>query len=257
MSDLLKVIVLAIVQGVAEFLPISSSGHLLVFGKLLDTKHEALLLTIVLHAGTLFAILLFYRRDLLDLAKPDKRHVVGLVAIGTAPLVFIGVALHSLLKSHYENVWVAAGGFTCTAVCLILIHRDQEGASLEDITWRQALVIGLVQCVAILPGVSRSGSTIAAATRLGVAPQAAARFSFFLAIPAICGAVVLEAKDLFGGAEAAAAMGELAIGLLVAFGVGFLSLKLLIETLKRGKLVYFGYYCLALAGAVVAKQFAG
>ena len=177
-----------------------------------------------------------------------------MVAAGTVPLVVVGLALHSVISNYFGSVWVAAAGLLLTAGFLLIVHRDNEGRELDEMTWREAIVIGCVQCVAIVPGVSRSGSTISAATRLGIAPQAAARFSFFLAIPAIGGAVVMEAKDLFGDAAVEANAVLLGAGLVCAFGVGFLALKLLIEMLKRGKLAYFGYYCVLIAVVVAALQ---
>ncbi len=249
-SDTLKIILLAIVQGVTEFLPISSSGHLVIFQSLIDFNEHKLQYAIVLHAGTLLSIIVFYFNDLIDLLKIEKRRIILLVGLGTAPLIPIGYLIKPIMDVHFGAPWLTAAGLLGSAVLLLFLYRQpSEPRTLSKMHWREAIWIGLIQCVAIIPGVSRSGSTIALATRLGFGQEYAARFSFFLAIPAILGASASECIDIYKqsqGAGAGSVDPHLAIiGFVVSFVIGLLALKVLIHTLKSGIFSYFGYYCLA------------
>lgn len=252
MSDFLKVMILAVVQGVTEFLPISSSGHLVVLEHVmgLEDAEQNLYLTILLHAGTLLAILVYYVKDLIALIRKRESRVILLIMIGTAPIVLVGLFLESYIEDAFGNLWFTILSFLLTALLLLLLHKRTSGkVEMETMTWRAALAIGLMQCVAVLPGVSRSGSTISTATRCGLTGEAAARFSFFLGIPAIGGATLLKFFDVVraGSNPTTIALPTLVIGFFVSFVVGYFSLALLIRTLQGGKFHYFGYYCLGLA----------
>lgn len=259
MLEYLKLALLAAVQGVAEFLPISSSGHLAVLGRLLDCDPEgSLTVSIVLHAGTLLAIVLFYFKELFSLLLPERRRIILLVIIGTIPAGIVGLTikktgLDDLLFTH---PLVSGIGFMITATLLLYGMKgcSGEGRGLETMSIRQALLIGLAQAVAILPGVSRSGSTISAAMRCNIRKEDCATFSFLLAIPAIGGAAFLELLSMLKkGAEELNAVdwAPLLLGFTVSAIVGYFSLKVLLAVLKKGKLAFFSVYLYTVGTAVL------
>ena len=265
----LKVLVLAVVQGIAEFLPVSSSGHLQVLGNWFGFDAEAnMTLNIVLHAGTLLAILIFYFQKLLSLLLEAlfrrKFRVIALVIAGSVPTGIIGIAIKKtgLDATLFGSVWVPAAGFAVTATLLWNTFRrrgrkasPQSGKNIEELGFGQAVAIGIAQGIAIMPGISRSGSTIASGVKCGLKSTDAAEFSFLLAIPAIAGAMLLEILKLAQGGTAAAPavpFGVLAAGFLVSAAVGYCALMGLIALLRGGKLVYFAYYLYAAAALVAA-----
>ena len=252
MQEIINIIVLGVVQGITEFLPISSSGHLAILQSLMGITEGSTLLTVCLHAGTLLSIIIYYRKDLYLLFRDKKKHEILLIAIGTAPLVLLGIPLNSLLKQLEGNLWVVVAGLSCTAVMLIFIY--QRNRSEKELTIKDGILTGIFQCIAIFPGVSRSGSTIAIATRLDIRPDKAARYSFYLAIPAICGAMVLQLKDLIEqqqqGIKPAFSLLHLGIGFGVAALTGYIALSVLIKTLEKKAFAWFGYYCACLALAL-------
>ena len=175
----------------------------------------------------------------------QERQTTLKVIGGTIPLVIIGLPIHKFMSDVFANYWVAVGGLCFTAFMLLVVHRDvKDGTTLHELTWKQAIVTGIAQCIAILPGVSRSGSTIATAGRLGVTPTAGASYSFFLAVPAISGACLMELKDWHEQGTGNVAPMILLIGFFASFVVGYFSLRFLITLLKRGQFRHFGYYCL-------------
>ncbi len=264
MTETLKIVLLAIVQGITEFLPVSSSGHLNLLQLGLGVEHDHLFINLVLHSGTLVAIIVCYRREITALMQPKNRHMIGLLFIGTLPLAFPGVLLRSWVKEIYQDPWLTGGGLIITGIVLLFVHRPTANtantantATAKSITWRTAICIGLMQCLAMVPGISRSGATIAIATRLGIDAASAAKFSFLLAIPAIASAELVELISQHSQADAAAIsvpLEVLAIGFVVAMIVGYLSLSFLLHIILRGKLSHFGYYCLAAGAVVLIRQ---
>ncbi|MHB1037640.1 MAG: undecaprenyl-diphosphate phosphatase [Pirellulales bacterium] len=253
--DFLLIVVLAVVQGITEFLPISSDGHLVVVARLYEALTarplpEVLEVEIVLHAGTLLSVLVIFWRPLWRLLGADRR-VIGLLVVGTLPAVVSGLLLERYFKNMLENPVAAGLGFFVTAAMLLWASRCPKGQrSYRDLTYRDALLIGLFQALAPLPGVSRSGSTIAAGLALaGLRRTAAADFSFLLAVPAIGGAVFLNTIKLATNGSPATGVGTLAVGTVVAFLVGLVALGWLLRWIETGRLQGFGYYCL-LAGAI-------
>lgn len=265
--DTLNVLLLAVFQGVAEFLPISSSGHLAILGNWLGLDPESnFSLGIVLHAGTLLAILIFYSKSLIRFFKLQRNRLACMVILGSVPAGVIGIFLKDPVEKISANMWVVGCCFLITAGILYLSDHIQKkrsaagnpGYSADDITWKQAVTIGTAQAFALLPGISRSGSTIAAGMTAGLNPAAAAEFSFLLAIPAIGGAVFLETLDLLkdGTADAGQA-GFLLFGFAVSAAVGYFSLALLLKVLKKGRLAAFSIYLCLAAATVFLKQLCG
>lgn len=262
---LLSLCLLALVQGLTEFLPISSSGHLVLARTLLGVEvPNALALDIALHAGTLVAVIAVYRRDVLGLLgatlrlpgawrsgralEPAERLLLA-VGVATLPTAVIGLALKDWIAAHCESVLPVGVALLVSSLWLTLGGRRGGGERVE-VSLRHALLIGLAQTVALFPGASRSGWTIAAGLLLGLRPELAARFSFLLSLPAVGGAVLLEGrKVLDGSAPVGLSTGALVLAVAIAAVSGLLAWRGLLLVLRRGSLAWFGAYC-ALAGIV-------
>jgi undecaprenyl-diphosphatase len=256
MSPLLSILILAALQGLTEFLPVSSSGHLALGQILMGVGQGSLVEDIVLHLGTLCAVLVFYRADILELARglfargpawSSSRRYVAYLVLGNIPIGVVGVLAEDRVKSAFDHTdWILAA-LALTGATLFATRFVRRGGSEVDL--RRAMIIGMAQSIAILPGCSRSGWTIAAALALGVSPSAAARFSFLLSIPAILGAAALELPDLDSSGTSATA---LLLGALVSAAVGFLCLSWLVRLVRNMELHRFAYYLwiLAIVGAI-------
>lgn len=241
---------LGLVQGLTEFLPISSSGHLVLAQEALGLKTDPQSLTfeIMVHLGTLLAVILYFRSILIDLIRSlfkreltDSRRMILLVVIGTVPAVVIGLTAKKLFPDIFSSAYLAATMLLVNGGVLLStgLAKPSNGA----ITVKRSLLIGLAQACALLPGISRSGSTISAGMFLGIEPSRAAEFSFLLAIPAILGAAVLDADAL--GSLNGERLGVYLTGAVMAFVSGYLAVSWLMRLIKQGKFLYFGLYCLA------------
>jgi undecaprenyl-diphosphatase len=262
----LEIIILAIVQGLTEFLPVSSSGHLVIVNGLLEVLGKAptkdlVEVSIALHLGTLASVLVYYRQEIGRLLGVDRR-VIPLLIVGTIPAAIVGVGIKKGLPAAVEgmlleNVMLAGLMFPVTAIILLVASRRAEGdQTYQQLSWSAALAIGAAQAFAILPGISRSGSTIAAGLLAGLDRQSASTFAFLLAIPAILGAGLLETLDVLESGSTGTPMATLAVGFAVSFVVGLGALALLIRWVKRGRLAAFAWYLVPLGVAVVAWQMA-
>lgn len=265
--SLVEILVLAVVQGLTEFLPVSSSGHLVVANSLLERwgmppAQDLVEVSIALHLGTLASVLVYYRREIARMLGADKR-VIPLLIVGTIPAAIVGVGLKKGLPDAtadgiLENVLIAGLMFPVTAFILIAASRARQGDSAyQSLGWGKVLAIGAAQAFAILPGVSRSGSTIAAGLAVGLDRESASTFAFLLAIPAILGAGLLETLDVLENGSTGTSLGLLALGFVVSFAVGWAALALLIQFVKRGRLAIFSWYLLPLGIAVIAWQLTG
>ena len=256
-----QVVALAVVQGITEFLPISSDGHLAVVRPLLfagGVAPESFDLTIVLHLGTLGSILVYYRRRIARLLGEDRR-VIPLLIVGTLPAVALVLVSKVLLDDQLEHVLESPllAGFMLPVTGGVLLWSLGRGGEREyrDLTWIDSLIIGACQATAILPGLSRSGTTIASGLSLGLTRPAAATYSFLLAIPALAGAGCYEAfKQFREGGELSTPPILLAMGAAVSFAVGLGAIALLERLLLRGQLKWFGWYCIALGIVVILWQ---
>lgn len=246
MPDLIRVLILAVVQGIAEFLPISSSGHLVILDNLLGGLGESATLVIILHAGTLGSILVVYWRKILELLTRDRR-VIGLMVVGTLPAVVVGLTIKRGFPWLTESAPLAAGLLIVTGGFLIVLGKlTPRDGEYSRMSWIGAFTVGCFQAVAILPGISRSGSTIVGARLMGLKNEDSVTFSFLLAIPAILGATTLAIKDLLDGTErySELPLATLAIGSLVAFLVGIVALRWLIRWSREDRLHWFAYWCI-------------
>lgn len=247
--------ILAIVQGLAEFLPISSSGHLVLTQELLGVKESSIALEVALHVGTLFAVFVVYRADLWQIVKDvlrfDLREVVMLV-VASIPAAIVGVFFDELIEAAFADVrWVALGLFLTAGFLVFGERLRQRNLDLErdePLTVPKALLVGVFQAVAICPGISRSGSTIAAGMAVGWSAARAARFSFLISIIAIGGAAILKLPEALQAEGQALRLG---FGVVVSALVGWIALVWLLKLLEQGAFAKFAGYC-ALVGCVVA-----
>lgn len=244
----IEALLLGILQGITEFLPISSSGHLVLGQRLLGVDTPGLLFEVVVHLGSLLSIIVVFRAYLLELLfswrTAATRQLVMTVVIATIPAVLVGVFLNGVVNSAFDSIKITGGALVFTGATLIatvLIKRGQH-----PVTVKRGTLIGIAQALAITPGISRSGITISAALFLGIDATTAARFSFLLALPAIAGAGLLTAVDLAGSHQTLVIDSGLLVGFLSSFVVGIAALKLLLNTLSSGKFHWFGIYCLGL-----------
>ncbi len=250
---------LGVVQGLTEFLPVSSSGHLVIAQHFMsDFEQPGLTFDVVLHLGTLGAVLLYLRREvglvfsglrLGSLGAPGRR-LIGLLVLGTIPLVVVALLFEDAIEASFENLSVVGVSLGITGVWLLVTSRFGSGERTFDrVEAKDALVVGLCQSAALVPGISRSGTTIGAGLARGLAHGAAARFSFLLSVPAILGGAVFNLKD------AASVSGDAwlgyAVGFLTAFAIGYVAIGIVIKFLESHKFHLFGYYCLVLGGGVL------
>ena len=247
---------LGLVQGLTEFLPVSSSGHLVIAQELLATAEEGILFEIVVHVGTLAAIIGFYWQRLFALLRgvlagnADDWRYVGKLAVGTVPAALVGVGAKDAIEQVFASPAVAGVCLVITGVLLWSTRYTLPRAHRDEPSWAMALGIGCAQAFAILPGISRSGSTVAAGLACGVAPLAATQFSFFLAIPAIAGAAILAIPDLEGTSDAA--FTAYAIGGVVAALSGLAAIWLFVRLLRSQRFHWFAGYTIPAGLAFLA-----
>ena len=251
-------IILGVVQGLTEFLPVSSSGHLVVAQELVGIEVHDLAFDVVAHTGTLLAVITVFRKDLVRILVDVLHDPIGkkgragsklfwLVGVATIPAVVAGVALQDAFASFFDNLAMVGVFFCVTGAVLFVAGRcSKRGGSGGDawagassLTFRRALVVGIAQACAIAPGISRSGSTIAASLIVGVKRETAVLFSFLLAIPVILGAAVLELGDIVWTADRAVSLG---IGFVTAYLAGLVGLLLLMRAVRSCHLGLFSYY---------------
>lgn len=253
-------VVLGVVQGLTEFLPISSSGHLVVAEAAVGLSTPGVTLEVTLHVATLLAVVIVYRGRLADLVRgtiwgnSDARLYVLLLALGTVPAAVVGVAFTGFFERMFDSLLVVGVNFLVTGVVLWSTRPVQRGVNAAP-SWVGALGIGAAQALAIFPGVSRSGTTVAAAMWLGVEPVRAAEFSFLLAIPAIAGAAVLQLPDLRGDVVTVGG-GPLLASFAAAIVAGVFAIRFLIAVLARGAFHRFAPYCWLLGITTIVWAFA-
>jgi undecaprenyl-diphosphatase len=277
----LKAIVLGVVQGVTEFLPISSDGHLLLTQNLFDwlsgaksTGEKNLFFFVILHLGTTAAILVYYRRSIAaglrgllgaeDVPEGYRRweviRVGVLAAIATSPLVPLALFLMKWIKQSFEGITVAGVGFLVTATVLMLtawLSRRGGTKGPAQTTWLDALAIGLAQMLAPLPGVSRSGMTIAAGLALGLSRSWAVGFSLLIAVPAVLGANVKELKDIDPATLSVGYVAQALAATVVAGLVGYAAIAGLVRMVRAGRIWYFSVYLILLGLLVLSVAIHG
>jgi undecaprenyl-diphosphatase len=245
-------ILLGLVQGLTEFLPVSSDGHLAVIGHVAGVRTPGVFVEVALHVATLGSILVVYGRRFWQLAlgvlrrQPDDLRYAGLLLIGMIPAGIVGLLFEDLIGRAFNSLWAAGVGFLVTAAALWSTRASGAAADAAvRPTPRGALIIGLAQALAPLPGVSRSGMTIASGLWVGLGAVAAADFSFLMAIPLIAGAGLVEARHASADIALVGAV-PLIVGCLVAFLAGVFAIRFLVAMLRRGRFHVFAPYCVAI-----------
>ncbi len=254
---------LGLIQGLTEFIPVSSTAHLRVASAVFGRADDGAAYTAVLQLGTLAAVLVYFARDLVampaamvrDWNSPEGR-LPWLIAIGTVPIVIAGLLLRKYVEHELRSLYVIAAALIIVGIAMAVIDhhagRDNQ-RTLNGITLRDAVLIGLAQCLALMPGVSRSGATICMALLLGFARTDAARFSFLLSIPAVAGAGILESREAFHQFSAS----SIGVGIAVAGVTGYASIAWLIRWLGSHQLAGFAVYRIACGLALLAAVAAG
>ena len=258
-----KAIILGIIQGIAEFLPISSSAHLIIFPYLFGWEESGLAFDVALHFGTMMAVILIFFKDWWNLfvgaikdVKEKKKTTNGkmfwYLIIATIPAALAGVLLDNVIEDVIRNkVWIIA---LALAIMGLLIYVGDKWASkhykketeFEDITLKQALIVGISQAFAVIPGFSRSGTTILAGRLQGISKEAITKFTFLLSVPVICGATILKVGDL-------ALTKEVIVGIITSFATGIIAIKFLLRYIKKHDFSIFAFYRVILAIIVLVK----
>jgi undecaprenyl-diphosphatase len=250
--NILQSIFLGIIQGLTEFLPVSSSGHLVFFQSLMGLKEPPIFFDVMLHIGTLLAVVVYFRTDIWKIiggigsalkGKEENREgakLFLLIILASIPTGLMGILFKDWFESFFSRPKLVGGMLLITGLVLWLTRfTKKEGKPLGRMGWIDAILIGIAQGFAILPGISRAGATISTGLFCGLDRELSGKFSFLLSIPAILGATLLEFRRI----DTTSGLGTVLIGTAVAFGVGILALTLLIKIIKIGKLFNFSYYC--------------
>ena len=233
--------ILGIVQGLTEFLPVSSSGHLVIMQQLLRMRGLELELAVVVHLGTCLAVCIFFRKDLVKLLRDRRR--IGLVLLVTAVTGAIGILGKGFFERLFTSIHATAGAL-CVTGGILIASKKHNNASRQKLTVQDAGVLGIVQGLAIIPGISRSGITISTLLFRGVSRRESFTFSFLASIPAVLGAAVLEFADMDCACTVSDNLGVFAVAFTASFISGLFALWLLRLMMQRAVFHYFGYYCL-------------
>jgi len=255
---LIRYLLLGVVQGVTEFLPVSSSGHLVIVEHLLRIDPPGVILEGLLHLATLAAILIVFRNDIASMARSltpqgtvAGRKEIGLIAIGTGPIVVFGLLFRGRIEDAFSSLTIVGASLLATGAILLLTGVVKRKAERSGVRAIDALLIGLAQSAALLPGLSRSGATIGSGILSGLKPERAARFSFLLAVPALFGAGLISLFSAPPGGRLD--WTGLAVATASAFVVGVLAIRTLLAIVSRGRLWTFSLYCLGLGAFVLVR----
>lgn len=268
----LESVILGLVQGLAEFLPISSSGHLALLQQFFGIEEDKVLVfAVLLHVGTLISVFIVYWRDIweliielgltirdlctgrgLRLKERPVRKLGVMIIVGTIPTGIMGICFNDFFNSLYNSVIPIGIGLIITGFMLVIAERiGHADRGIEQMNYRNALFIGFVQGIAITPGISRSGSTLFGSLLCNLDRRFAVKFVFLLSIPSILGSAVMEAPEAFASGVDMAQMGPILVGMAVAAVSGLVAIKTMIKIVSNKKLSYFSYYVWVLGAAVV------
>ena len=276
--SIIEAIILGVVQGVTEFLPVSSSGHLALTQFLMGTPDDQIFfLTVMLHIGTLFSVLVVYWTDLYQMTLEffkmcwdiirgkglglDNiyRKLALLIIVGSIPTALMGILLKDIFSEVYTSQRVIGfallitGTLLWTSENLTIFKKNRKG--IKEMSWLNAVIVGVFQGLAITPGMSRSGSTISGALFQGINKEAATRYSFLLSFPVIAGASLLEAREAMEYGMGDVSLNMLLLGIFVSFLSGVFAIRTLIRMISRGKLYYFSYYTWTLGILAIVLSF--
>jgi undecaprenyl-diphosphatase len=245
-----KYILLGIIQGLTEFLPVSSSGHLVIFQRLFSVPHS-IAFDVVVHLATGLAVMVYFRKDILELFT-TKRKMLWLIAVGTVMTGILGLGFKDFFESLFSSVLAVGCFLLLTGLVIVLGEWLGKGRrKLEEMNIWDAVLIGLAQGCAIAPGLSRSGTTISASLGRNLDRTLAARFSFLLSIPAILGAGLVQSKAIVAAGTVGIGIWPLVLGFVAAFVSGLIAIKIFMNIIQRTSLRAFAYYCFALGALVI------
>lgn len=260
MSETVKAIILGIVQGLSEFLPISSSGHLVLFSMMLDFQESGLAFDVFVHFGTLLAVMVVFRKDIWEMIRwlpqvpsflangmkiespaDEYKAMSFFIVIATIPAAVIGLLFEDYIEQLFSSPVIVLFALLMTALLMFSARYTEENKKFMGLG--HAIMIGFSQAFAIMPGISRSGSTIVTALWLGIRRETAAKFSFLLSVPIILGASILKFKELLDAPPPSSEMMNLVLGTISAALSGYLAIIWMLNIIKRQKLEWFGLYC--------------
>ncbi|WMI81967.1 undecaprenyl-diphosphate phosphatase [Anaerotignum sp. MB30-C6] len=257
--EIIKAIILGLIQGLTEFLPVSSSGHLVLFQNLFGMEEATQAFSILLHVATLVAVFIYYWRDIWELICHPFQRTTALLIAGTIPTVIIALLCNNTFDSIFGAGKYIGFNFIFTGLVLLYADRRKGGRKkIRNMSIFDSLVVGTMQGVAILPAVSRSGMTISTCLARGMDRENAARFSFLLSIPAILGGMVLTIKDMITGEVVltdAIGIVPMAAGFIMAAVSGYFAIRFMVNIIKKGKLKWFSIYVFILGGVLIVDQF--
>lgn len=261
--DILQAIILGIVQGLTEFLPVSSSGHLeimkFLFGNM-NSAEESMLMTVVLHSATALSTIVIFRKDIMEIIKGllqfkwnEEFQFSIKIVLSMIPAAMVGVLFEEELETLFDSQ-ITFVGFMLIVTALLLFFADKAKATQKNVSFTNSVIIGISQAIAILPGISRSGATISTSVLLGIDKERSARFSFLMVVPLILAKI---AKDILSGDIIANSehLHDLGAGFIAAFIVGLIACKWMIGIVKNGKLTYFAIYCFIIGLTAVVLSF--
>ncbi len=253
--DIFQAVILGIIQGITEFLPVSSSGHLVIIQSLFKNfSQPGIAFDIFLHFGTLISVLIYFRKEILDIIKLKQKNWIILIIIATIPAGIVGVFFKDKIESLFNNVTLVGFALILTGIFLFISDFIKKSEKNDNqITILDSIIIGIAQAFAITPGISRSGSTICAGLFCGLKRETAVKFSFIMSIPAILGAVILSLKD-FSGIKSTEYLPYFC-GFIASVIAGLISLKLLTVMTKLKNLKYFSFYCWLVGIIVIVMKF--
>ncbi len=255
-NKIIETVILAVVQGVTEWLPISSSGHLVIVQEWLIPEELPLIFNVMLHVGTLGAVLLMFWRDIVEILralvrldfKTEEGKLALYIAVGSVPAAFIGLLFHDIFESFFNNLFAVGIALLITGSFLYVSKRRKNS---KELSWLDSLLIGIAQGVSIIPGISRSGATITTGLWRKVGKEKAFRYSFLLSIPAIIGATAIESTRVNVGDVDVAVM---FLGVVISMIVGYVSLKFLLKVVLKEKFHLFAYYCWTVGAIIILSQ---
>lgn len=265
-----KSIVLGIVQGLTEFLPVSSSGHLVVWSGILKAD-STLAFDVALHFGSLIALIIFFWGDVVGLFQGFvatfrsglsrderyKRNMFWLIVASIIPSGIIGALFSTSIEAAFSSYYVVGALFLVTALLLFLQRFCSTSRTIREVGWKDAITIGVGQVFALLPGLSRSGTTMSVGVYRGFKQEDAAHFSFLMAIPTIAGAAVFKLKDFVQAGIASAALTDVGVGVIVSVVTSLFAIGLLLKVARKGRMQWFALYCVAAAVFTFAAHYFG
>lgn len=267
---LIKYIVIAIVQGIAEILPISSSGHMIIAQDLLGIETNDLSLEIFLHFASLIALIFFFRKKLWAIIRDffiylfkkeenakENYKLAWYIVLATIPAGIAGIFVKDIIESYLKDLWVVGCFLLVTSILLYLSTKAKREKELKDMNWKNALGIGLFQCLGLFPGISRSGSTLVGGASQKIKQTDAADFAFILAIPVMLGSAILSIGDISNALSNKDLIIPYIVGFIVTLLVTYYTIKFFFSFIKKKKMSIFSIYCLAMGLLVIILDLCG